>query len=180
MSSFLAVTTNASWKYDFLPLTVCAIDPRVTTSLVSYSGGTINTTVLSSQSLGSSNSNLTQFLAAIIHRQSRTTQGLTTNSIGDALYSIYVSASNNSTSPDDVTNLLLRELVSVSRFTCCPTEQTRTVSGTILAGCHRVLRNGAFLSHHPTKSDGRHPHYSSCDLHFLYTRLPSRPRHGSL
>ncbi|KAI9568244.1 hypothetical protein HD554DRAFT_786507 [Boletus coccyginus] len=104
------VTTNANWRYDFFPLTVCAIDPLVTTSLVSYSNGVIETTVLSSRSLGSSNSNLTQFLAAIIDRQSRTTQGLTTNSIGDALYSIYVSASNNSTSPDDVTNLLLREL----------------------------------------------------------------------
>ncbi|KAI9568245.1 hypothetical protein HD554DRAFT_786849 [Boletus coccyginus] len=104
------VTTSASWKYDFIPLTVCAIDPLVTTSLVSYSHGTINTTVLGSRSLGSNNSNLTQFLAAVIHRQSRTTQGLTTNSIGDALYSIYVSASNNSTNPDDVTNLLLKEL----------------------------------------------------------------------
>ncbi|KAI9568246.1 hypothetical protein HD554DRAFT_2172658 [Boletus coccyginus] len=106
------VTTNTSWNYDFLPLTVCAIDPYVTTSLVSYSHDMINTTAISSRSLGSDNSNLTQFLAAIIDYQSRATQGLTTNSIGDALYSIYVSSSNSSTSPDDVANLLLMELFS--------------------------------------------------------------------
>ncbi|KAI9568243.1 hypothetical protein HD554DRAFT_2101097 [Boletus coccyginus] len=105
-----SVTTNASWKYDFIPLTVCAIEPHVTTSLVSYSDGAINTTVLSSRSLGSDNSNLTQFLAAIIDYQSRTSQGLTTNSIGDALYSIYVSNPINETSTEEMTNLLLGEL----------------------------------------------------------------------
>ncbi|KAG8213419.1 hypothetical protein J3R82DRAFT_11921 [Butyriboletus roseoflavus] len=105
------VVTNASWKYSFLPLTVCEIDPLVTTSLVTYSGGIINTTVINSQALGSANTNLTRFLAAIVDYQSRTTQGLTTNSIGDALYSIYVSASsNNSTNAEDVTILVLTEL----------------------------------------------------------------------
>jgi hypothetical protein len=118
-----AVTTNASWKYDFLPLTVCAISPLVTTSLVSYSDGTINTNVISSRSLGSGNTNLTQFLAAIVDYQSRTTQGLTTNTIGDALYSIYVSASgSNSSSTEDLTDLLLWEMVNFSRLVCCPTE----------------------------------------------------------
>ncbi|KAF8557445.1 hypothetical protein OG21DRAFT_1482311 [Imleria badia] len=105
------VVTNASWKYDFLPLTVCTINPLVTTSLVSYSNGAINTTVISSQSLGINNTNLTQFLAAIIDYQGRTTQSLTTNSIGDALYSIYVSTSgSNSSSTDDVTKFLIWEM----------------------------------------------------------------------
>ncbi|KAF8557447.1 hypothetical protein OG21DRAFT_315030 [Imleria badia] len=105
------VVTNASWKYDFLPLTVCTINPLITTSLVNYSSGAISTTVVGSRSLGSSNTNLTQFLAAIIDYQGRTTQSLTTNSIGDALYSIYVSTSgSNSSSTDDVTEFLLREM----------------------------------------------------------------------
>ena len=117
-----AVVTNSSWKYDFLPLTVCAITPLVTTSLVRYSNGVLNTTVIDSRSLGSGNTNLTQFLAAIVDYQSRTTQSLTTNTIGDALYSIYVSASgNHSSSTEDVTNILLWEMVSFSRFICCPT-----------------------------------------------------------
>ena len=115
------MVTNATWKYHFLPLTVCAINPLVTTSLVNYSSGVINTSVIRSRPLGSDNTKLTQFLAAIVDYQSRTTQGLTTNTIGDALYSIYVSTSgNNSSSTHNVTNLLLCEMVSFPRPICCP------------------------------------------------------------
>ena len=124
----LVVVTNASWKYDFLPLTVCTINPLVTTSLVNYSSGAINTTVISSRSLGSSNTNLTQFLAAIIDYQGRTTQSLTTNTIGDALYSINVSTSgSNSSSTDDVTKFLIWKTVSFPIFSaaCAPAEQAR-------------------------------------------------------
>ena len=115
----LAVVTNASWKYSFLPLTVCAINPLITTSRVLYAGGVINTTVINALPLGSSNTNLTRFLAAIVNYQSWNTQGLTTNSIGDALYSIYVSASNDN-STNDVTELLLTELVSFLDVICLP------------------------------------------------------------
>ena len=175
------MVTNASWKYDFLPLTVCAISPLVTTSLVSYSDGVINTTVINSQPLGSGNTNVTRFLAAIVDYQSRTTQGLTTNIIGDALYSIYVSASgNNSSSTEDVTNLLLWEMVSFPLLICCPTKPTSTVSGTILAGCHRVLRNGASFPLHPARLNEPHPPPSSSDLHFRRTHAPFRPRHRYL
>ena len=110
----LAVVTNGSWRYGFLPLTICEISPLVTTSLVNYSSGVISTSVISSRPLGSSNMNLTRFLAALVDHQAWYTQGLTTNDIGDALYAIYVSASeNNSNSAGDVNNLLLRELVSL-------------------------------------------------------------------
>ena len=176
-----AVVTNASWKYDFLPLTVCAITPLVTTSLVSYSNGVVNTTVISSQSLGSGNTNLTQFLAAIVDYQSRTTQSLTTNTIGDALYSIYVSASGNqSSSTEDVTNILLWEMVSFSRLICCPSERTSTVSGTILAGCHRVHRNGASFPSHPNTLNEPRPRSSFFDPHFQCTHALFRRRHRSL
>ena len=124
----LVVVTNASWKYDFLPLTVCTINPLVTTSLVNYSSGAINTTVISSRSLGSSNTNLTQFLAVIIDYQGRTTQSLTTNTIEDALYSINVSTSgSNSSSTDDVTKFLIWKTVSFPIFSaaCAPAEQAR-------------------------------------------------------
>ncbi|KAF8440555.1 hypothetical protein L210DRAFT_3669836 [Boletus edulis BED1] len=114
----LAVVMNASWRYGFLPLTVCEINPLVTISLVSYSNGVINTSVISSESLDSSNSNLTQLLAAIVNHQSVTTQGLTTNAIGDALYAIYVSASGkNSISAEELIDILLRELVSFPHLT---------------------------------------------------------------
>ncbi|KAG6380455.1 hypothetical protein JVT61DRAFT_8596 [Boletus reticuloceps] len=105
------VTMNASWRYGFLPLTFCEINPLITTSLVSYSNGVINTTVISSRSLDGGSSNLTQLLAAIVNHQSVTTQGLTTNAIGDALYAIYVSASGkDSISAEELIDLLLGEL----------------------------------------------------------------------
>ncbi|KAH0832929.1 hypothetical protein J3R83DRAFT_11896 [Lanmaoa asiatica] len=105
----LANGTTDYWLLAWNITVVCAIDPLVTTSLVTYSGGVVNSTIINSQPLGSGN--LTQFLAAIIDYQSRNAQGLSTNSVGDALYSLYVSASsNNSTSAKDVTNLLLSEM----------------------------------------------------------------------
>ena len=178
---FSAVVTNASWKYDFLPLTVCFVTPLVTTSLVNYSGGIIYTNVTSSRSLGSGNTNLTAFLAAIVDYQSRTTQSLTTNTIGDALYSIYVTTSgNNSSSNDDLNTLLLLEMVSFTRLICCPTERTSTVSGKVLAGCHRVHRNGSSFPFHPAKLNEPHPHSSSSDPHFRRTHALFRPRHRSL
>ena len=175
------MVTNATWKYHVLPLTVCAINPLVTTSLVNYSSGVINTSVIRSRPLGSDNTKLTQFLAAIVDYQSRTTQGLTTNTIGDALYSIYVSTSgNNSSSTHNVTNLLLWEMVSFPRPICCPQPSEQALPGTILAGCHRVLRNGASFLLHPAKLDEPHPRSSSFDPHFRCTRVVFRPRHRSL
>jgi hypothetical protein len=170
-----AVVTNGSWKYGFLPLTVCTISPLVTISFANYSNGIINTTVMSSQSLGSGNTNLTQFLAAIVDYQSRNTQGLTTNTIGDALYSIYVSASGSTS--EDLTDLLLWEMVSFPRSTYCPTEQTSTALGTILAGCHRVLRNGTSFPFHPVKPNEPYPHSSSSDPHFRRTHALFRLTH---
>ena len=168
------VITNASWKYEFLGLTICTISPLVTTSLVNYSNGVVNTTVSSSRSLGSGNTTLTQFLAAIVDYQSRTTQGLTTNTIGDALYSIYVSASgNHSCSTEDVTNLLLLEMVSISGLMYCQIERTSALPGTILAGSRRVLRNGASFPSHPVKLNG--PHRSST-LQFLRSAFSAYPR----
>jgi hypothetical protein len=172
-----AVVTNASWKYGFLPLTVCTISPLFTTSLANYSNGIINTTVISSRSFGSGNTNLAQFLAAIITYQSRTTQSLTTNTFGDALYSIYVSASSNSSSStEDVTNVLLLEMVSLPLI-CRPTKRTSTVSGAILAGCHRVLRNGTSFPFHPVKPNEPYPHSSSSDPHFRRIHALFRPTH---
>ena len=146
------VISGQGGKYEFLPLTVCRINILVMTSLVSYSNGVINTTVINSTSLGSDNTNLTQFLADIVNYQSWSMQDLTTNSFGDALYSIYVSSSGGNSSNSDMTNLILREMVSLLPLIYCPTKRTSTVSGTILAGCHRVLRNGtSFFQFHPVK-----------------------------
>ena len=69
-------------------------------------------TVINSTSLGSDNTNLMQFLAEIVNYQSWSMQGLTTNSFGNALYSIYVSSSGGNSSNSDMTNLILREMVS--------------------------------------------------------------------
>lgn len=54
------------------------------------------------------------FGSSVVDYQSWTTQGLATSYVGDALFSIYVSASgDNSTSEEEVTKLLLWGLVSI-------------------------------------------------------------------
>ncbi|KIJ59590.1 hypothetical protein HYDPIDRAFT_33030 [Hydnomerulius pinastri MD-312] len=101
------VTSNGSWKYDFLPLTVCEVVPSFTTSTVHYANNCINATATNTTALGFDHPSLLKFLAAVVDYQARNTQGLTSSSIGDSLYSIYTStATSNST---DAT-LLLQEL----------------------------------------------------------------------
>ncbi|KIJ61777.1 hypothetical protein HYDPIDRAFT_31105 [Hydnomerulius pinastri MD-312] len=107
------VTSNGSWKYNFLPLTVCEVVPSFTTSIVNYASKSVNATVTNTTTLGTDHPSLLKFLAAVIDYQARNTQGLTSNSIGDSLYSIYTStATSNST---DSTEQLLDELAQYWR-----------------------------------------------------------------
>ncbi|KAF8546892.1 hypothetical protein OG21DRAFT_1022811 [Imleria badia] len=86
------VTSGGTGKYLFLQETTCEITPKLTTSLVTYANATLNATVVNSTALSFINSNLALFLASVINYQSQNSQGLVANSIGDALYSIAVTA----------------------------------------------------------------------------------------
>lgn len=99
-------------KYGFLQLTTCEIVPKLTTSLVTYAYGTLNATVVTSTSLTSSNTNLALFLASLIDYQSRNAQGLVSNSIGDALYSIAVSTNTSTSDSGPMDPRLIQELVN--------------------------------------------------------------------
>ena len=163
-----AVVTNASWKYDFLPLTLCTINPLITTSLVRYANGVINTTVISSRPIGSGNTNLTQFLAALVDYQSRTTQGLTTNSIGDALYSLYISlSSSNSTTAEHLTDTLLWEMVSFFILSVVePSDQAR-FQEQYWRGVVKFSGTVCLFPSPPSRPNQPDPHHSSSDPHFL-------------
>ncbi|KAF9239992.1 hypothetical protein BU15DRAFT_61625 [Melanogaster broomeanus] len=86
-------------RYNFLPSTVCEVSPLLTTVRVNYSSEIIEASeIVESRAFNSSNSALLLFLAGIASYEAREAQGMLTNSIGDALISIY-SATVNVTSP---------------------------------------------------------------------------------
>ena len=107
------VTSQGNGKYQFLRSTTCEIIPKLTTSQVTYANGALNATVLSSTPLSSHNTNLSLFLASVVQYQSMNSQGLGSNSIGDALYAI--AAFTDIVSDDDATLSagLIAELVGV-------------------------------------------------------------------
>lgn len=119
------VTTWGSGKYSFLQPTTCQIAPKLTTSLVTYASQTLNVTVVNSTALNSSNVNLALFLASIIDYQSANTQGLASNSIGDALYSIAVSTGTSTNDSGPMDPSLIGELVSVLTTGNCHSEHLR-------------------------------------------------------
>ena len=144
---------------------------------MSYANGVVNMTVLSSRPIGNGNTNLTQFLAALVDYQSRTSQGLTANSIGDALYSVYVSlSSKNSTTAEDLTDTLLWEMVSFFiLFMVYPRVQARFQEqywrGVVeFSGTVRLLL---------TQYNQLNLLHSSFDPHFLCTHAMFRSRHRS-
>ncbi|KAF9239995.1 hypothetical protein BU15DRAFT_61628 [Melanogaster broomeanus] len=82
-------------RYNFLPSTVCDVSPLLTTVRVNYSSGIIEASeIIESRPFDSSNSALLLFLAGIASYEAREAQGMLTNSIGDALISIYSATTN--------------------------------------------------------------------------------------
>ncbi|KAH7882016.1 hypothetical protein F5I97DRAFT_1911081 [Phlebopus sp. FC_14] len=100
------VTSSGNWKYQFLPLTVCEIVPVITLSMVDYANGLMNATAVNSTTFEGGHQNLLKFLAAVVDYQARNTQGLATNSIGDSLYSIFVSTATSDLTNGNTTQIL--------------------------------------------------------------------------
>ncbi|KAG9308885.1 hypothetical protein JVU11DRAFT_11345 [Chiua virens] len=97
-------------KYAFLQSTTCEIIPRLTTSLVSYVNKTLVVNVINSTTLTPSNSNLSLYLASIIEYQALNSQGLTSNTFGDALYSVAVTSDTNLTTSGPMDPNFLSEM----------------------------------------------------------------------
>ncbi|KAG2065872.1 hypothetical protein BDR04DRAFT_130713 [Suillus decipiens] len=87
----LTIFTQGFYKYGFLKASVCEVVPLLTTVRADYSNEQISSEVISSTSFGPENAELLLFIAAVARFQSINSQGLTSSTIGDTLYSIYSS-----------------------------------------------------------------------------------------
>ncbi|KAG2031078.1 hypothetical protein BDR03DRAFT_1016458 [Suillus americanus] len=84
------------YKYGFLQASVCEVVPLLTTVRADYSNEQISAEVISSTPFQPENAALLSFIASVARFQSINSQGLTSSTIGDTLYSIYSSTAMGS------------------------------------------------------------------------------------
>ncbi|KAG1869375.1 hypothetical protein DFJ58DRAFT_723223 [Suillus subalutaceus] len=85
------IFTQGFYKYGFLQASVCEVVPLLTTVRADYSNEQISAEVTSSTPFQPENTELLSFIASVARFQSINSQGLTSSTIGDTLYSIYSS-----------------------------------------------------------------------------------------
>ncbi|KAG2033031.1 hypothetical protein BDR03DRAFT_1002271 [Suillus americanus] len=85
------IFTQGFYKYGFLKASVCEVVPLLTTVRADYSDEQISSEVTSSTPFQPENAELLSFIASVARFQSINSQGLTSSTIGDTLYSIYSS-----------------------------------------------------------------------------------------
>ncbi|KAG1807991.1 uncharacterized protein BJ212DRAFT_1485270 [Suillus subaureus] len=85
------IFTQGFYKYNFLKASVCEVVPLLTTVRADYSDEQISPGVTSSTPFQPENAELLSFIASVARFQSINSQGLTSSTIGDTLYSIYSS-----------------------------------------------------------------------------------------
>ncbi|KAG1810463.1 uncharacterized protein HD556DRAFT_1223636 [Suillus plorans] len=85
------IFTQGFYKYDFLKASVCEVVPLLTTVRADYSNDQISSEVISFAPFQSENVELLSFITGVAKYQSINSQGLTSSTIGDTLYSIYSS-----------------------------------------------------------------------------------------
>jgi hypothetical protein len=90
------IFSQGFYKYRFLDASVCEVTPLLTTVRANYSNSLISSEVISSTPFQPENAQLLAFVAGVARFQSINSQGLTSNAIGDTLYSIYSSTTNTS------------------------------------------------------------------------------------
>jgi hypothetical protein len=91
-----AILTQGFYKYGFLKASVCEVVPLLTTVRADYSDEEISSEVTSSAPFQPENIELLSFIAGVAKFQSINSQGLTSSTIGDTLYSIYSSTTTES------------------------------------------------------------------------------------
>ncbi|KAG2121771.1 hypothetical protein BD769DRAFT_984557 [Suillus cothurnatus] len=85
------ILTQGFYKYEFLKASICDVVPLLTTVRADYSNEQISSEVTSSTPFRPENAELLSFIASVARFQSINSQGLTSSTIGDTLYSIYSS-----------------------------------------------------------------------------------------
>ncbi|KAG1848809.1 hypothetical protein C8R48DRAFT_614514 [Suillus tomentosus] len=85
------IFTQGFYKYEFLKASVCEVVPLLTRVRADYSNEQISSEVISFAPFQSENAELLSFIAGVAKYQSINSQGLTSSTIGDTLYSIYSS-----------------------------------------------------------------------------------------
>ncbi|KAG1873199.1 hypothetical protein F4604DRAFT_778761 [Suillus subluteus] len=91
-----AILTQGFYKYGFLQASVCEVVPLLTTVRADYSDEEISVEVISITPFQPKNAALLSFIASVAKFQSVNSQGLTSSTIGDSLYTIYSSTTNGS------------------------------------------------------------------------------------
>ncbi|KAG2031061.1 hypothetical protein BDR03DRAFT_139686 [Suillus americanus] len=91
-----AILMQGFYKYGFLKASVCEVVPLFTIVRADYSDQEISAEVISSTPFQPENAALLSFIASVARFQSINSQGLTSSTIGDTLYSIYSSTTNES------------------------------------------------------------------------------------
>ncbi|KIJ58953.1 hypothetical protein HYDPIDRAFT_44239 [Hydnomerulius pinastri MD-312] len=102
----ILVISNGTGMYNFLPPTVCEIIPVITQSIVTYADHIISATVVDSTPIEPWQQNLLLFLVSVINYQAWSTQGVKTNTLGDALISIYTATTTSSITDSNTTQIL--------------------------------------------------------------------------
>ncbi|KAG2071612.1 hypothetical protein BDR04DRAFT_1117606 [Suillus decipiens] len=90
------VISQGFYKYRFLNPSVCTVVPLLTTVHANYSHGLISSKVVSVSPFRPENLELLSFVAGVAKFHSINSQGLTSSTIGDTLYTIYSSTTNTS------------------------------------------------------------------------------------
>ncbi|KAG2355963.1 hypothetical protein BDR07DRAFT_1464288 [Suillus spraguei] len=90
------IISQGFYKYRFLNPSVCTVVPLLTTVRANYSHNLISSEVVSFSPFRPENLELLSFVAGVAKFHSINSQGLTSSTIGDTLYSIYSSTTNTS------------------------------------------------------------------------------------
>lgn len=90
------VISQGFYKYRFLNPSVCTVVPLLTTVHANYSHGLISSKAVSVSPFRPENLELLSFVAGVAKFHSINSQGLTSSTIGDTLYTIYSSTTNTS------------------------------------------------------------------------------------
>jgi hypothetical protein len=136
----VAILTQGFYKYAFLKASVCEVVPLLTTVRADYSNEEISSDVTSSTPFQPENAELLSFIASVARFQSINSQGLTSSTIGDTLYSIYSSTTTGSINNNLNDTLVYLELVSFMSYNF---DSPLTIFlGGLLAWCCRIFRHG--------------------------------------
>jgi hypothetical protein len=129
----VAILTQGFYKYEFLKASICDVVPLLTTVRADYSNEQISSEVTSSTPFRPENAELLSFIASVAKFQSINSQGLTSSTIGDTLYSIYSSTTIGSINNNLNDTQVYIELVSFMSYNLDP--PLMTFLGRLLAWC---------------------------------------------